>query len=555
MNSYFDFWPKRVPHSLTLPKTNIYDNLEVSAKRYPKKTAVVYYGSEISYEKLLDEVSQMAGYLKGELGVSKGDRVILYMQNSPQFVVAFYALLRMGATIVPVNPMNVTDELSHYVEDSRAKVAFVGQELYPQISSLIETSSLERVVVGAYSDYLEVETDLTIPEVVTVSRQEIGDERAILWSEALKSGHLPGPVETVTEDIAILPYTSGTTGRPKGCIHTHYTLHATLVGAAVWNTMTSDSVVLCTLPLFHVTGLQHSMNASIYCGSTIVLMTRWDKEVAAELIQRHGCSHWTNISTMVVDFLSNPKIGEYDLSTVAFVGGGGAPLPAAIGEKLYKLTGLHYVEGYGLSETIAQTHMNPPDWPKLQCLGVPSFDVDSRIINPETLEEQGPNQEGEIVSSGPQVMRGYWNRPDADEEAFIELDGKRFLRTGDIGMYDEEGYFFMVDRLKRMINAGGYNVWPSEVESVLYEHPDIQEAVVIAVPDERRGETAKAIIVLKEEKRGKVTPEEIIEWSKGQMAAYKYPRIVEFADSLPRSGSGKILWRELQEQEQQANSS
>lgn len=555
MKSYFNFWPKRIPHSLTLPKTNIYDNLEVSAKRYPKKTAVVYYGSEISYERLLDEVSRMAGYLKGELGVSKGDRVILYMQNSPQFVVAFYALLRAGATIVPVNPMNVTDELSHYVEDSRAKIAFVGQELYPQISSLVETSSLERVVVGAYSDYLEVETDLSIPEVVTEPRQKIRDKRAILWSEALKSGHLSGPVETSVEDITLLPYTSGTTGRPKGCIHTHYTLHATLVGAAVWNTMTSDSVVLCTLPLFHVTGLQHSVNASIYCGSTIVLMTRWDKEVAAELIQRHGCSHWTNISTMVVDFLSNPKIGEYDLSTVVFVGGGGAPLPAAIGEKLYELTDLHYVEGYGLSETIAQTHMNPPDRPKLQCLGVPSFDVDSRIINPETLEEQGPNQEGEIVSSGPQVMRGYWNRPDADEEAFIELDGKRFLRTGDIGMYDEEGYFFMVDRLKRMINAGGYNVWPSEVESVLYEHPDIQEAVVIAVPDERRGETAKAIIVLKEEKRGEVTPEEIIDWSKGQMAAYKYPRIVEFADSLPRSGSGKILWRELQEREQQANSS
>ena len=553
MKSYFDFWPKRVPHSLTLPKTNIYDNLEVSAKRYPKKTAVVYYGSEISYERLLDEVGRMAGYLKGELEVSKGDRVIVYMQNSPQFLVAFYALLRVGATIVPVNPMNVTDELSHYVEDSRAKVAFVGQELYPQISPLVETSSLEKVVVGAYSDYLEVETDLSIPEVVTVPRQEIGNKHAIVWSEALRSGHLPEPLETVVEDISLLPYTSGTTGRPKGCIHTHYTLHATLVGAAVWNTMTSDSVVLCTLPLFHVTGLQHSMNASIYCGSTIVLMTRWDKEVAAELIQRHGCSHWTNISTMVVDFLSNPKVEEYDLSTVMFVGGGGAPLPAAIGEKLYKLTGLHYVEGYGLSETIAQTHMNPPDRPKLQCLGVPSFDVDSRIINPETLEEQGPNQEGEIVSSGPQVMRGYWNRPDADEEAFIELDGKRFLRTGDIGVYDEEGYFFMVDRLKRMINAGGYNVWPSEVESVLYDHPDIQEAVVIAVPDERRGETAKAIVVLQEEKRGKVTPEEIIEWSKGQMAAYKYPRIVEFADALPRSGSGKILWRELQEQEQQAN--
>jgi fatty-acyl-CoA synthase len=556
MKNFSDFWPNRIPYSLTLPKTNVYYNLEVSAKRYPKKTAIVYYGTKISYEQLLDNVNRMAGFLQRELEVSKGDRVILYMQNSPQFLVGFYALLRVGATIVPVNPMNVTSELSHYVEDSGAKVALVGQELYGQISPFIQTGSLENIVVGAYSDYLEMETDLAMPDVVTESRQKIGDEHTTLWSKALECEHPSEPVETVAEDMVLLPYTSGsTTGTPKGCIHTHYTLHATLIGAAVWNTMTSDSVVLCTLPLFHVTGLQHSMNASIYCGSTIVLMTRWDKTVAADLIQRHGCSHWTNISTMVVDFLSNPEIGKYDLSTLGFVGGGGASLPASIGEKLHELTGLRYVEGYGLSETIAQTHMNPPDRPKLQCLGVPSFDVDSRIINPETLEELGPNQEGEIVSNGPQVMSGYWNRPDANDEAFTEIDGKRFLRTGDIGMYDEEGYFFMVDRLKRMINAGGYNVWPSEVESVLYQHPAVQEAVVIGVPDERRGETAKAIVVLQEEEREKVTPEEIIEWSKDQMAAYKYPRIVEFTNSLPRSGSGKILWRELQEQEQQANSS
>jgi fatty-acyl-CoA synthase len=551
VKTYFEFWPKRVPQSLSLPKTSVYYNLEVSANRYPYKTAIVYYDSELPYKRLLDEVDRMARHLNDELGISKGDRVVLYMQNSPQFVVAFYAVLRVGAVVVPVNPMNVTEELSHYVEDSGAKVAFVGQELYQQISPLVRASSLERLIVVAYSDYLEVETDLTLPEIVTEPRQEIGDEGTVLWSEALNSEPITGPVETAVEDMALLPYTSGTTGKPKGCVHTNYTLHATLIGAAVWNTMTSDAVVLGTLPLFHVTGMQHSMNATIYSGSTMVLMTRWDKEVAAEIIQRYGCSHWTNISTMVVDFLSNPKIGECDLSTIVFVGGGGAPLPAAIGEKLYELTGLRYAEGYGLSETLAQTHMNPPDRPKLQCLGVPSFDVDARVINPETLEEQGPNQEGEIISSGPQVMRGYWNRSDADEEAFIELDGKRFLRTGDIGTYDEEGYFFMVDRLKRMINAGGYNVWPAEVESILYKHPAIQEAAVIGVPDERRGETAKAFVVLREKEREKVTPEEIVEWSREQMAAYKYPRVVEFADALPHSGSGKILWRELQEREQQ----
>ncbi|HET7479063.1 MAG TPA: long-chain fatty acid--CoA ligase [Rubrobacteraceae bacterium] len=547
--SYFEFWPPRVPRSLPLPQTSVYHNLEVSASRYPEKTAIIYYGTEIPYKRLLDEVNALAGYLQRELGVEKGDRVLLYMQNSPQFVMAFYAVLRLGAVVVPVNPMLVTNELTHYVEDSEARVAIVGQELYPKVSPLLAESGSERVIVAAYSDYLEKETDLAVPDVVTAPREEVTDEGVTSWGEALKSGHEPGPVVVGAEDMALLPYTSGTTGRPKGCVHTHRTLQATLVGVGVWNTTTPAAVMLCVLPLFHVTGMQHSMNAPIYSGGTFVILTRWDRELAAELIQRHGITHWTNISTMVVDFLANPKIGGYDLSSLVIVGGGGAPLPAAVGEKLNDLTGLRYQEGYGLSETISQTHVNPPDRPKLQCLGVPHFDVDARVVNPATLEELGPNEEGEIVVSGPQVMRGYWRRPDADEEAFFERDGKRFFRTGDIAVYDDEGYFFMVDRLKRMINASGYKVWPSEVESILYKHPAIQEACIIGVPDEQRGETAKAVVVLREGES--VSAEEIVEWSKGQMAAYKYPRNVEFVEALPKSGSGKILWRELQEKEQQ----
>jgi fatty-acyl-CoA synthase len=549
IESYFEFWPPRVPRSLPLPRTSVYHNLEVSASRYPDKAAIIYYGTEISYCRLLDEVNALAGYLQQELGVEKGDRVLLYAQNSPQFVVAFYAILRLGAVVVPVNPMLVTNELTHYIEDSGAKVAIAGQELYGKISPLLGESNLERVIVAVYSDYLEEDTDLAVPDVVTATREEVADEGAIPWSEALKSGHEPDPVEVGAEDMALLPYTSGTTGQPKGCVHTHRTLQATLVGVGVWNTTTPAAVMLCVLPLFHVTGMQHSMNAPIYSGGTFVLLTRWDRELAAELIQRYGITHWTNISTMVVDFLANPKIGDYDLSSLVVVGGGGAPLPAAVGEKLNDLTGLRYQEGYGLSETISQTHINPADRSKLQCLGVPHFDVDARIVNPETLEELGPNEEGEIVVSGPQVMRGYWKRPEADEIAFFERDGKRFFRTGDIAVYDEEGYFFMVDRLKRMINASGYKVWPSEVESTLYKHPAIQEACVIGIPDEQRGETAKAVIVLREGED--VSAEDIIEWSKGEMAAYKYPRSVEFIDALPKSGSGKILWRELQEKEQQ----
>jgi fatty-acyl-CoA synthase len=508
-----------MPRTLTLPETSVYHNLKVSAEKYPEKTAIVYYETEIPYKRLHDEVSALAGYLQEYLGVEKGDRVVLYMQNSPQFVVAYYAILRADAVVVPVNPMLVTEELEHYVEDSGAKVAIVGQELYEKISPLLGEDGLASVIVAAYSDYLEAETDLSVPDVVSAPRASA--EGAILWADALGAGRSPGEHTVGAEDLACLPYTSGTTGRPKGCMHTNRTLQATLVSAGLWVNMTPDTVALATLPLFHVTGMQHSMSAPLYCGASMVLMTRWDKETAAEIVQRHGCTHWVNISTMVVDFLSNPKISEYDLSSLFSVGGGGAPLPEAIGEKLEELTGIRYMEGYGLSETISQTHFNPPDRPKLQCLGVPSFDVDARIVKPESLEEVGVGEEGEIVSSGPQVMRGYWRRPKADEEYFFERDGKRFLRTGDIGMCDEEGYFFMVDRLKRMINVSGYKVWPAEVESALYKHPAIQEACVISIPDERSGEAAKAVVVLREEEKGNVSPENIVEWAKGHMAAYK----------------------------------
>ncbi|MDQ3387736.1 MAG: long-chain-fatty-acid--CoA ligase, partial [Actinomycetota bacterium] len=495
-NAHFEFLPWRAPRTLTLPKTNVFHNLAVSADRYPEKTAIVYYGAEISYRQLRADTEALAGYLQEDLGVEKGDRVLLYMQNSPQFVVAYHAILRANAVVVPVNPMLMTAEIEHYVEDSGARVAILGQELHERLAPLASDEGLAHVVTAAYSDYLQEAPDFDVPEVVTAPART--PEGAIPWSDALGANRTPGLVTTGAEDLACLPYTSGTTGRPKGCMHTHRNLQATLVSAGLWFSMTPETVALATLPMFHVTGMQHSMAAPIYYGGTMILLTRWDRELAASLVEKHGITHWTNISTMVVDFLGNPKIADADLSSLQAVGGGGAPLPAAVGEKLEALTGIRYAEGYGLTETISQTHFNPPDRPKLQCLGIPSFDVDARIVNPETLEELGVGEEGEIVSSGPQIMRGYWNRPEADEETFFERDGRRFMRTGDIAMRDEEGYYFMVDRLKRMINASGYKVWPAEVESMLYGHPAIQEACVIGIPDEQRGETAKAFVVLRD---------------------------------------------------------
>ena len=368
----------------------------------------------------------------------------------------------------------------------------------------------------------------------------------------MDKGSMPGEVEVGADDLAVLPYTSGTTGVPKGCMHTHFTVYSNTVGSYHWLSNTSSSVHLCTVPIFHVTGMIHPLNAALYAGGTIVMLTRWDRETAVQAIEKYKVTHWVNIATMVIDILSMPGIEKRDVSSILFIGGGGAPLPAAIGEKLDKLMGLKYVEGYGLTETISQTHFNPPDRPKMQCIGIPSFGVEAKIIDPDTGEELPPNKTGELLVSGPEVCKGYWNKPEEDATLFREINGERYLRTGDLCYMDDEGYFFVVDRVKRMINRAGFKVWPAAVENMLYKHPAIKEACVVRTPDPRVGEEVKAYVVLKTEYEGKATAEDIIEWSKKQMAAYEYPRIIEFVSELPKSASGKIMWKELEEKERTA---
>lgn len=547
---HYGVWPKELPKTMTLPQTSVFTNLAISALRYPDHTAIIYYDSKISYRELLSEVEALAGYLQAQ-GVHKGDRVMLYMQNSPQYVVAYYAILRADAVVIPVNPMNRTAELEHYVADTGARVCLAGQELTRFIAPLIGPSNLEQVVVAAYGTYVKAPTDLDLPPEVTAPAEQPRISGFIAWEDALNSGGQPSEHTAGPDDLAVIPYSSGTTGAPKGCMHTHRGVMATAVHRSFWNTSTADSVQLATLPFFHVTGMQGSMNSPIYCGSTSVIMTRWNRTTAARLIERYKVTAWTNIVTMAVDFLSNPDIGQYDLSSLNTIGGGGAAMPASIARKLKDMTGLDYIEGYGLSETMAATHINPPNRPKPQCLGIPVFDVDSRIVDLETLAEKAVGEVGEIVSRGPQITIGYWNRPAETEAAFITLDGERFFRTGDLAYYDEEGYFFMVDRVKRMINASGFKVWPSEVESLMYRHPAIHECCIISSPHPKRGETVKACIVLRDDAQD-TTAADIVAWCKEEMAAYKVPEIIQFVSELPKSPTGKLMWKALQDQEWKA---
>lgn len=544
----YDCWPKQFPRHLTIPETSLWQNLATSAQRFPRKALSVFYDSRVTYGEFLATVETMAGFLQHVCGVGRGDRVLLQMQNCPQFVAAFYAILRADAVVVPVSPMNVTDELVHNIDDSGAKVAFVGQELFDRIQPLMD-GRVAHVIVATYSDALTGPTELTVPDAVRAPRQRFDVPGAVAWADALERDFAPRAPTAGADDLAAILYTSGTTGKPKGCMHTHRTLMCTTVGAALWETMFADSVILSTAPMFHVTGMQHTMNAGIYAGATIAFLPRWDPSAAGYLIERYGCTHWANVPTMVVDLLHHPDTAGRDLSSLVNVAGGGSSMPEPVAKELQDRCGVQYMEAYGMTETISQTHFNPPTQLRRQCLGIPTFDVESHIVDPDTLAILGPGEVGEIVSSGPQLMKGYWKNPEATKQALVDIGGRTFMRTGDLGRRDEDGFFYIADRLKRMINASGYKVWPAEVEATLFRHPAVKEACIVAAPDERRGETVKAYLVLKDDQRGRVTAEEIIAWSREHMAAYKVPRAVLFVDALPRSGTGKVQWRALQEQE------
>jgi fatty-acyl-CoA synthase len=546
---HYAFWPQEVPKKLDYPETSVWFNLEVSASRHPRKDAFICYGNAMTFARLRSEAEALAGFLQHQCGVAKGDRVLLFAQNSLQSIIAYYAILRADAVVVPINPMNLTEELRHHVTDSGSRVAVIAQELWPAAAPLVADGTLGKAIVAAYVDYLEKPTDLKVPDAFKLARQPITGPNVTLWSDAMAMRLAPRQHTAGPDDLAVMPYTSGTTGKPKGCMHSHRTVMSTTVFSQAWFRIASETTYLGVLPFFHVTGMQNSMNTPIYCGSTVVLLPRWDREVAGELIKRHRITAWTLIPTMVVDLLASPNAASFDLSSVQRISGGGAAMPEAIATKLKALYGLAFVEGYGLTETMAPSHVNPPDRPKKQCLGIPITDTTSMVVDPVTLAEMPQGEVGEIVTSGPQVFLGYWGNPQATEACFFERDGKKFFRTGDLGRVDEEGYFFLVDRLKRMINASGMKVWPAEVEAMLYAHPDIQEACIIAARDEHRGETVKAVVVLKPARRGQVSAAEITAWAREKMAAYKVPRIVEFVDSLPKTATGKILWRALQEKE------
>ncbi len=573
------FWPRRIPRYINVPRTSLWSNLALSAARYPDKAAFVFFDAPMTFAQLLSKSQHLAQWMRrpradltkksGVDGVRKGDRVIILSQNTPQLVVATYAVLACGGVIVPVNPMNKAEELTHYITDADVRVAMCTSDLLGELlganAKLRPDQRLARIVVSHYSDEFDAATAtppaawaswaMARPELAHGEAAALGIELCD-WSSACATPMGDFAVEpTGPDDLVVLPYTSGTTGLPKGCEHTNSTIGHNVLAGALWGQSCAESVLLGATPMFHITGMLYALHGSVAAGATTIIMPRWDREMAGAAMSRYRVTHWTNIPTMVIDLMGSPNWKSFDLSSLHYIGGGGAAMPQAVAQRLLDDFGLKYVEGYGLTETAAPSHVNPIDRPKQQCLGMPYIGTDSRVFGVESLphspRELPPGEAGEICTHGPMVFKGYWKRPDATSASFFEFEGRSYFRTGDLGRTDEDGYFFMTDRLKRMINASGFKVWPAEVEALMFKHPAIQEACIIATTDAYRGESVKAVVVKRAAPEFQsVTEQDILDWCRATMAAYKCPKVVQFASSLPKSGSGKVMWRLLQEAEQ-----
>jgi long-chain acyl-CoA synthetase len=545
-------YPKEVPPSIDYPKQNITQFLKTTAEEFPNHCALDFLGKKTTYRELLEKVYQFADALRS-LGVKKGERVAVMLPNCPQAVIGYYGSLMIGAIVVQTNPLYVERELEHQMKDSGAKVILSLDLLYPRIMKVKEKTSLEHVIVTSIKDELPFPKNLLYPLKLKKEGMQVKvhyDETTHRYTALMVDASLDPSVEEkvdAQEDLALLQYTGGTTGVSKGVMLTHFNLVANTMQAAAWFNQSErgKEKILAVLPFFHVYGMSVIMNFAIATGASMILQPRFDPGEVLKAINRCQPTIFPGAPTMYVALLQHPDLNKYKISSIKACLSGAAPLPLEVQQQFESLTGGRLVEGYGLTEASPVTHANPI-WGKRKngTVGVPWPDTESRIVDIETGEELPlPGQIGEVIVKGPQVMKGYWNRP--EETSNTLKDG--WLFTGDIATMDEEGYFTIVDRKKDMIIAGGFNIYPREVEEVLYEHPKVLEAAIIGVADSYRGETVKAFIVVK--KGEQVSEKELDNHCRSKLAAYKVPRHYEFRADLPKTLIGKILRRKLVEEE------
>lgn len=543
-------WPGNVPRELTfrLGEKPLHEYLRDNARQMPDETSYIYYGKEITWSQL-DRYSDSVASFLASRDIKKGDRVALFMQNCPQYVIAHYGIQKIGAVVGPASPMFKEMELEYEVNDLGARAIFTTEDLYPVVEKILGKTPLEHVIVSSYSDFLPRDPSIPAPPELSAGKKRI-ENTYDLMDILEKYEPAPPRVEiSLWEDVSLMVYTSGTTGRPKGAMLTYGNALFKTAACFHGNNGRTEDTALSIMPIFHIAGMVMGVNMPVYGGGRTVLMTRFDPGAVIEAIEKYKCAMWYSITPMNLAIMNFPGIEKRDLTSLRYnpCTSFGVALTEPISRGWMALTGgcLLYEASYGLSETHTCDTFMPNDKIKYGSCGIPTYDTDLRIVDPETGGELGPGQQGEIVIKNPGVFKGYWNNPEGTSKTL--RDGWVF--TGDIGKVDEDGYLYFIGRLKEMIKCSGYSVFPEDVEALLLKHPAVQQAGVIGVPDPVRGESVKAFIVLKPDYRDKTTAEDIINWSKDNMAAYKYPRHVEFRPGLPATGTGKVLRRLLKEED------
>ncbi|MEK4759209.1 AMP-binding protein [Viridibacillus sp. FSL E2-0187] len=547
-------YPNNIPTTLEYEAIPLQEYLTRASSKTPSKVAIHFMGKDVTYKELYESSLKFANYLVS-IGIEKGDRVAIMLPNCPQGVIGYFGVLYAGGIVVQTNPLYTEREIEYQMKDSGAKVILSLDILYPRIAKVMKDTHLEHVIITAIKDYLPFPKNLVYP---FIQKKQYGFKVTVehsgsnhLFTEIMRvSTTEPIALDfNIEEDIALLQYTGGTTGYPKGVMLTHKNLIANVQMCSVWMSecIPGEEVIMGVLPFFHVYGMTTVLLLSVMRGDKMVLLPKFDVETTLKTIQKQKTTLFPGAPTLYIGLLNHPDIAKYNLSSIKACMSGSAPLPIEVQEKFEKITGGKLVEGYGLTETSPVTHCNFI-WHNERVkgsVGVPWPNTDAAILQVDSTEPLPIGEIGEIAVKGPQVMKGYWNRPEDTEMAM--RDG--WFLTGDLGYMDDKGYFYVVDRKKDIIIAGGFNIYPREIEEVLYEHEAVQECVALGVPDPYRGETVKAFIVLKEGM--KVTEEEFNKYCRENLAAFKVPRIYEFRDELPKTAVGKILRRTLQDEDKE----
>ena len=530
-----------VPHHIQYPDVPLHHLLDDAVRDFPEREAIIFQSRKITYRQLGEEVANTASGL-AQRGLKKGERMAIMLPNCPQYVAAYYAILKIGGIVVNVSPMYVERELEFQLKDAEVQIILAMRDFYPRLEAVRKKVPLKTIILMDLREKGGKETR---------KKSKTGIAKGVYdYAELLEIGRrMPPPsVKVDPDEVALLQYTGGTTGLSKGAMLTHRNLVADVLQCVSWNcdAVRGQERMFAVLPFFHVYGMTVAMNEAIELGATIIMLPRFNVDDALEAINLYQPTRFPGVPTMYMAIMNHPQVNKYNISSIRVCSSGSAPMPVEAQRRFEELTGAKVSEGYGLTEASPVTHANPFNGKrKIGSIGLPRPDVDAKIVDLETGERDlPPGEVGELCIRGPQVMKGYWNRPEETRKTLRN----GWLYTGDIGRMDEEGYFYIVDRKKDMIICSGYNVYPREIEEVLYQHPKIQEVCIVGVPDPYRGETVKAFVILKEKEQA--TPEEIIEYCQKNMAKYKAPTSVEFRKELPKSHVGKVLRKILREEEE-----